>query len=93
VSNTATQTLTIYCQAKEKSDPYQADVVPEITVKEVVEGLDAESYLPNLAAGERWRVVHARTDSELTPNVELGRSGVRDGDQLLFTRDSNGAGS
>src|SRR4051794_3060299 len=93
VSTTATETITIYCKAKEKNDPYEADVVPEITVKEMIDGLDTEGYLPALASGDRWRVLHARTDSELTPNSELGRSGVRDGAHLVFTRDSNGAAS
>ena len=88
---TATDTIRIYCKAKEVTNPYEADVVPDLAVSELIAGLNEESYLPTLAAGERWRVLHARTNSDLTPNSRLNQSDVRDGDQLEFLRDSHGA--
>ena len=88
---TATDTIRIYCKAKEVTDPYEADVAPDLSISEVTAGLNEANYLPALAAGERWRVVHVRSDSDLTPNAKLDRSDVRDGDQLEFLRDSHGA--
>jgi hypothetical protein len=90
---TATETIRIYCKAKEVTNPYEADVVPDLAVSELISGLNEERYLPALAAGERWRVLHARTNSDLTPNARLNQSDVRDGDQLEFLRDSHGAGA
>lgn len=88
---TETDTIHIFCKAKEAADPYEADVVPDLSVTELITGLNEESYLPQLAAGERWRVLHPRTNSDLTPNARLDQSGVLDGDQIEFIRDSNGA--
>ena len=62
-----------------------------MTVTEIIGGLNEAHYLPALAGGERWRVLHLRTDSDLTPNTRLDDSGVEDGDQLEFLRDSHGA--
>ncbi len=47
--------------------------------------------MPQLAAGERWRVLHPKTNSDLTPSSRLAQSGVEDGDQIEFIRDSHGA--
>jgi hypothetical protein len=91
MSATATDTIRIFCQAKEVNDPYEADVAPDLSVNELIAGLNEERYLPSLASGERWRVVHMRSDSDLPPNAKLDRSGVKDGDQLDFIRDSHGA--
>jgi hypothetical protein len=91
MSTTATETIRIYCQAKEAPDAYEADVVPDLTVTELIAGLNEENYLPALAAGERWRVLHVRTNTDLTPNARLDQSKVADGDQLEFLRDSHGA--
>lgn len=88
---TATETIRIYCKAKEATDPYEADVVPDLSIAELITGLNEESYLPALAAGERWRVIHPSSNSDLTPNAKLDQSGVKDGDQLEFLRDSHGA--
>jgi hypothetical protein len=88
---TATDTIRVFCHAKEKQDVYEADVVPDLSVTELIAGLNEAEYLPQLAAGERWRVLHARTDSDLPPNAKLGPSGVEDGDQLELLRDSHGA--
>jgi hypothetical protein len=78
----STDTITIFCRAKEASDAYEAEVAPDLSVRELVIGLNEDRYLPNLAAGERWRVVHARTNSDLTPSAKLDQSSVKDGDQL-----------
>jgi hypothetical protein len=88
---TATDTIRIYCKAKERTAPYEADVVPDLSVTELISGLNEENYLPTLAAGERWRVVHGRTHADLTPNSRLNESDVKDRDQLEFHRDSHGA--
>lgn len=86
-----TGTIRVFCHAKETQRVYEADVVPDLSVSELIAGLNEASYLPQLAAGERWRVLHARTDSDLPPNAKLGPSGVEDGDQLELVRDSHGA--
>lgn len=88
---TATDTIRVFCKAKEKQDVYEADVVPDLSVTELISGLNEAEYLPSLAAGERWQVLHARTDTNLPPNAKLGPSGVEDGDQLELLRDSHGA--
>jgi len=93
VTATAVDTIRIYCKAKERTLPYEADVAPDISVREIISGLDDADYLPALAAGERWRIVHARTNDELAANARLNESGVEDGDQLDFLRDSHGAGA
>ncbi len=86
-----TDTIHIFCKAKEVADPYEADVTPDLSVSELIAGLNEESYLPQLAAGERWRVLHPKTNSDLTPSSRLEQSGVEDGDQIEFIRDSHGA--
>jgi hypothetical protein len=91
MAQTATDTITVFCKAKEVVDPYEAEVVPDLTVTELIAGLNEDNYLPALAAGERWRVVHIRSNSDLTPNSGLEAGGVKDGDQLEFIRDSHGA--
>ena len=91
MSTTAVDTIRIYCQAKERTQAYEADVAPDLSVNEVIAGLNEAEYLPDLAAGERWRVVHLRTNSDLTPSAKLDASDVKDGDQLEFLRESHGA--
>jgi hypothetical protein len=91
MSTTATGTIKIFCRAKEKADSYEAEVVPDVTVAEIITGLEEDDYLPALAAGERWRVVLGRTRTDLPPSVRLDEQGVKDGDQLDFVRDSHGA--
>lgn len=86
-----TDTIHIFCKAKEVADPYEADVAPDLSVSELIAGLNEESYLPQLAAGERWRVLHPKTNSDLTPSSRLEQNGVEDGDQIEFIRDSHGA--
>jgi len=93
MSVVATDTIRIYCKAKEVTDPYEAEVAPDLSVNELITGLNEERYLPSLAAGERWRVIHMRTNTDLTPNAKLDVSGVRDGDQIELLRDSHGAGA
>lgn len=92
MSATATDTMRIYCMAKERTAPYEADVVPDLSVTELIAGLNEEEYLPQLAAGERWRVVHSRLERDLPPNARLDQSDVVDGDKLEFLRDTHGAG-
>jgi glucose/arabinose dehydrogenase len=91
VSTTATDMIKIFCQAKEVQDEYEAEVAPDLTVAELIAGLETESWLPRLAAGERWTVKHNRTGTQLTPNSRLDESGVKDGDQLEFIRATHGA--
>jgi hypothetical protein len=93
MSTTAADTITIFCKAKEATDPYEADVVPDLAINELIAGLNEESYLPALTAGERWRVIHMRTNSDLPPNARLDQRDIKDGDHLEFIRDSHGAGS
>jgi hypothetical protein len=93
MSATATDTIRIFCKAKEAADPYEADVSPDLTVSEVIVGLNEEHYLPSLAAGERWRAMHLRTNNDIPPNQKLNVAGVKDGDQIEFMRDSHGAGA
>ena len=88
---TATDTMRIFCKAKEAQDPYEAEVAPDISVSELVKGLNDVRYLPALAAGERWSVLHVRSSGSLTPNAKLDESDVEDGDLLEFSRDSHGA--
>ena len=92
-SNGANGAMRIYCKAKECPDVYEADVAPDLAITELIAGLNEDEYLPGLAAGERWRVVHARTDDDLPPSSKLQERGVKDGDQLDFLRDSHGAGA
>ena len=87
----ATDTIHVYCHAKEKQDVYEADVVPDLSINELIAGLNEAGYLPQLAAGERWSVLHTRTNSGLPLNAKLGPSGVKDEDQLELLRDSHGA--
>jgi hypothetical protein len=91
MSTTALDTIRIFCKAKEVTESYEADVAPDLAVTELVAGLNGESYLPALAAGERWHVIHVETDAELPPNGKLDEHGVKDGDQLEFLRASHGA--
>jgi hypothetical protein len=91
VSTIATDTITIYCKAKEVTDPYEAVVAEDLAISELIAGLNEEGYLPALAAGERWRVLHLRTNSDLPPSARLDQRNVKDGDQLEFMRDSHGA--
>lgn len=87
----ATRTLRVYCKAKEAQGVYEADVVPDLSVTELVAGLNEADYLPALASGERWEVVHKQTGDRLAPNHTLAESGVQDGDDLDFTRAMHGA--
>jgi hypothetical protein len=89
---TATDTIRIYCKAKEVTENYEADVVPDLAITELIAGLNEDDYLPALAAGERWHVIHVSTDEELPPNATLEQHGVKDGDHLDFVRASHGAG-
>lgn len=91
MTTTEIDTIRVYCHAKEKQDVYEADVVSDLSVTELIAGLDEAGYLPPLAAGDRWDVLHARTDSHLPPNAKLGPSGVEDGDQLELLRATHGA--
>lgn len=86
-----TETIHVFCKAKESADPYEADVATDLSISELIAGLNEENYLPQLAAGERWRVLHPRTNSDLTPSSRLAQSEVEDGDQIEFIRDSHGA--
>jgi hypothetical protein len=88
---TALDTIRIYCKAKEMTESYEADVAPDLAVTELIAGLNKERYLPALAAGERWTVVHIETDTEVPPNGRLDEHEVKDGDQLEFLRASHGA--
>lgn len=88
---TAIDTIRIYCKAKERTLPYEADVSPDISVTEIIRGLNEAEYLPALAGGERWLIVHGATGDELPPNARLEDSGVKDGDQLEFLRRTHGA--
>ena len=92
MSATALDTIRIYCKAKEVTESYEADVAPDLAVTELIAGLNSENYLPALAAGERWHVVHVPTDVELPPNGKLDEHDVKDGDQLEFLREHHGAG-
>jgi hypothetical protein len=92
MSATATDTIRIYCKAKEVTESYEADVAPDLAVTELIAGLNEDEYLPTLAAGERWHVIHVATDTELAPNAKLDEHGVKDGDHLDFLRASHGAG-
>jgi hypothetical protein len=89
--NGANGSIRIYCKAKECREPYEADVAPDHAITELIAGLNEDEYLPGLAAGERWRVVHARTEEDLPPSAQLHDREVKDGDQLDFLRDSHGA--
>lgn len=88
---TATDTIRIYCNAKEVTGDYEAEVVPDLAVTELIAGLNEDNYLPALAAGERWHVIHTRTENEIPPNATLERHDVKDGDHLAFERASHGA--
>ncbi len=89
---TATDTIRIYCKAKEMTENYEADVVPDLAITELIAGLNEDDYLPALAAGERWHVIHVATDEEIPPNATLEQHDVKDGDHLDFVRASHGAG-
>jgi hypothetical protein len=88
---TATHTIRIYCKAKEVTGDYEADVVPDLAITELIAGLNEDSFLPALAAGERWHVIHVPTSNELPPNATLAQHEVKDGDHLNFERASHGA--
>ena len=90
---TALDTIRIYCKAKESTDSYEADVVPDLAVTELIAGLNEVSYLPALAAGDRWHVLHRAANTEIPPNGKLVDYEVQDGDQLrLRARLTRGRG-
>jgi hypothetical protein len=89
---TATDTIRIYCKAKEMTETYEADVVPDLAITELIAGLNEDDYLPALAAGERWDVIHVTSGQEIPPNARLEQHDVKDGDHLDFVRASHGAG-
>ncbi len=82
-------TIRVSCKAKEVQASYEADVSPDITGQEIVEGLDDDGYLPILAANERWTVIHPRSGNEITGTLK--DVGARDGDQIILDRQTHGA--
>ncbi len=93
MSATALDTIRIYCKTKEQSESYEADVALDLAVTELLAGLNDDRYLPELAAGERWDIVHVPTGTGLPPNGKLDEYDIKDGDQLDFVREHHGAGA
>ena len=91
MTTVAADTIRVFCKAKEVDSTYDATVAADLRVAELIDGLNEASYLPALANGERWNVVHQRSNNELTPNAKLNESGVEDGDQIDFIRATHGA--
>lgn len=88
----ATDTITVTCQEKGRPDSFDVDVPLDCTANELLRSLvDDLDYLSAPTGDFSYRLIVGRTGTEVPANGTLDEAGVKDGEVLTITRDTQGA--
>lgn len=73
------------------SEIFDADVAPETTGQEVLDGLVGARFLEPPSADRPYTLAHARTSRQLLPTTTVSQVGAVEGDQIAVGQDGKGA--
>ncbi len=86
---TTPETLELTVHIKSKAEPIQIGVPPSITPRQIVEDLQEQGHVPDLA-DRTVQVTHGSTNLQM--DVHLDKQGVRNGETIAILWDGKLAG-
>ena len=73
------------------SSSFEAEISPECTGKEALDGLVESTFLERLSAARAYSVKAAATGKAIAPSQTMASAGVKDGDTIAVLLSESGA--